>query len=242
MNFRFYIVEGDVSCCWILLNFLKFDNANTRGNCDPGYDRPAPYNIKIDIESIVSFLNFIVMNQIKAVFNEKTIRVYQAYSDEIADAVLRDGHFLVSSFKMNRMTWIKPSFLWMMYRAGWGFKDEHQKRILAIDICREGFEWALAHSCPSQVPKNMNRNDWMALKNTSPVRIQWDPERDLLLGALPSRTIQIGLSGKAVELYVNEWVKEVNEVTMLGHEIFNLIKLNNVDAAQKLLPKEMLYQ
>ncbi|WP_422570328.1 DUF4291 family protein, partial [Erwinia billingiae] len=29
------------------------------------------------------------------------------------------------------MTWIKPSFLWMMYRSGWGMKDPGQKRILA---------------------------------------------------------------------------------------------------------------
>lgn len=37
---------------------------------------------------------------------------------------------------MERMTWIKPSFLWMMYRAGWGFKDKGQRRVLAIDISR----------------------------------------------------------------------------------------------------------
>ncbi|MDI8083747.1 DUF4291 domain-containing protein [Salmonella enterica subsp. enterica serovar Kentucky] len=26
------------------------------------------------------------------------------------------------------MTWIKPSFLWMMYRSHWGTKDPGQKR------------------------------------------------------------------------------------------------------------------
>lgn len=41
-------------------------------------------------------------------------------------------------FKMDRMTWIKPSFLWMMYRSGWATKKD-QERILAIDIKREGF-------------------------------------------------------------------------------------------------------
>ena len=39
------------------------------------------------------------------------------------------------------MTWIKPSFLWMMYRAGWGYKDDNQRRILAIDLDRADFEW-----------------------------------------------------------------------------------------------------
>jgi hypothetical protein len=38
------------------------------------------------------------------------------------------------------MTWIKPSFLWMMYRCGWATKPG-QERVLAIQITREGFEW-----------------------------------------------------------------------------------------------------
>ena len=41
------------------------------------------------------------------------------------------------------MTWIKPSFLWMMYRSGWGTKTD-QERILAIDITREGFNTILS--------------------------------------------------------------------------------------------------
>ena len=52
---------------------------------------------------------------IYAVFDEKTIRVYQAYNNEIADEALKLGKF-GSKFSLTRMTWIKPSFLWMMYR------------------------------------------------------------------------------------------------------------------------------
>ena len=52
---------------------------------------------------------------IYAVFDNKTIRVYQAYNNEIADEALKLGKF-GSKFSLNRMTWIKPSFLWMMYR------------------------------------------------------------------------------------------------------------------------------
>ncbi len=54
---------------------------------------------------------------IRAVYDDKTIRVYQAYGDDIADAALAHGTFVAPPFKMGRMTWIKPSFLWMMYRA-----------------------------------------------------------------------------------------------------------------------------
>lgn len=66
---------------------------------------------------------------IMAQFNEETVRVYQAYNHTIADQAVKTGSF-GSAFKMDRMTWIKPSFLWMMYRAGWGTK-EGQERILA---------------------------------------------------------------------------------------------------------------
>lgn len=72
----------------------------------------------------------------------------------------------------------------MMYRAGWGFKDDGQNRILAIDITLEGFEWALAHSCLSHRDPSLSEEEWQQRKDHSPVRIQWDPERDLLLQPL----------------------------------------------------------
>lgn len=132
--------------------------------------------------------------QIRATYDESTIRVYQAYPDAITDAALTNGTFTSPPFKMERMTWIKPSFLWMMYRAGWGFKDAGQQRILAIDISRAGFEWALEHGCLSHADASMSKDEWSAKKEASPVRIQWDPERDLLLRPQAHRAIQIGLS------------------------------------------------
>ena len=110
------------------------------------------------------------------------------------------------------MTWIKPSFLRMMYRAGSGFKDEGQRRILAIDIGREGLEWALARSCPSHPKPSMSYQDWTNLKNASPVRVQWDPERDLHLQPLSYRAIQIGVSGEAVPLFANQWISGITEI------------------------------
>src|SRR5690242_9350195 len=129
--------------------------------------------------------------QVRAVYDPHTIRVYQAYSEEIAESALAHGTFVSPPFKMERMTWIKPSFLWMMYRAGWGLKDAGQARILAIDITREGFAWALANSCPSHPEEGMSAEDWARLKDRSPVRVQWDPERNLALDPLPHRSIQI---------------------------------------------------
>ena len=180
------------------------------------------------------------MRQIRAVYDATTIRVYQAYSDVIADSALAHGTFVSPPFKMERMTWIKPSFLWMMYRAGWGFKDPGQSRILAIDITREGFEWALAHSCPSHPTESMTAQEWADLKARSSVRIQWDPERDLFLQPLNHRAIQIGLSHEAVKLYANQWIRKITDVTPLAHAIHALVDDKRLDEAKTLLPVEQV--
>lgn len=179
--------------------------------------------------------------QIRAVYDDHIIRVYQAYSDQIADAALVSGTFISPPFKMDRMTWIKPSFLWMMYRAGWGYKDPGQHRILAIDIKRDGFDWALAHSCSSHPAPSMSRDDWDKLKAASPVRIQWDPERNLHLQPLTHRAIQVGISGEAVRRYIDEWIVKVTEVTDLAHTIHAKVRDGDLDEARMLLPKERAY-
>lgn len=102
--------------------------------------------------------------EIRAVYTDSTIRVYQAYSDIIANSAIKHNTFASPPFKLERMTWIKPSFLWMMYRSGWGQKDINQKRILAIDIDRKGFEWALNNSCLSHKPEHLNNNQWQIYK------------------------------------------------------------------------------
>ena len=181
------------------------------------------------------------VRQIRAIHDERTIRVYQAYSDAIADSALAQGTFVSPPFKMDRMTWIKPSFLWMMYRAGWGMKDPGQARILAIDISREGFEWALTHSCPSHPGESMTKGEWLHTKENSPVRIQWDPERDLHLQPQTHRSIQIGLSKQAVDLYAQKWIQRISDVTPLAHRIHKLIRANTLNEARLLLPQEVPY-
>lgn len=179
--------------------------------------------------------------QIRAVHDERTIRVYQAYNDAVADAALARGTFVTPPFKRERMTWIKPSFLWMMYRAGWGFKDENQRRILAIDLTREGFEWALDQSCPSHPTAGLGEPAWQALKARAPVRIQWDPERDLHLRPLPHRAIQIGIGGEAVDRYVDDWIVAITDVTALAHAIRARVEAGETEAATAMLPAETAY-
>ena len=51
--------------------------------------------------------------EIRSDYDRETIVVYQAYAPAIADAALAAGRF-VPPFSFGRMTWIKPSFLWLM--------------------------------------------------------------------------------------------------------------------------------
>lgn len=178
---------------------------------------------------------------VRAMFSDESIVVYQAYSSAIADPALAAGTF-VPPFKRERMTWIKPSFLWMMYRSGWGRKPG-QERILAIELTREGFEWALAHSSLSHHDRRAHDGveDWKAQKRASPVRVQWDPDRSLTLEPLPYRAIQIGLSGEAVTRYVEEWIRDITEVTYLTNDIHRLVADRNWEAARAALPPERVY-
>lgn len=179
--------------------------------------------------------------QIRAVQDVGTIRVYQAYNDAIADAALAGGTFVSPPFKMERMTWVKPSFLWMMYRSGWARKDDGQRRILALDLTREGFDWALRHSCPSHRDPGMSDADWAALKARCPVRIQWDPERGLHLEPLAYRAIQMGLSGEAVTRLVSGWIRRIEDVTPLAHDIHAHVLRGDEEGACALLPVETPY-
>jgi hypothetical protein len=185
----------------------------------------------------------IPLRQIRALYNDRTIRVYQAYSNAIADSALQHGTFVSPPFKMERMTWIKPSFLWMMYRSGWSKKDSGQNRILAIDITREGFEWALEHSCLSHFEKGTyaTKEEWQTAKNNSPVRIQWDPERDIHLQPLEYRAIQIGLSDEAVEFYVNDWIYSISDATEIAAEIYSYVEKKQFESAKQRIPIEGNY-
>jgi hypothetical protein len=179
--------------------------------------------------------------QVRASFTATTIRVYQAYSGAIADAALAAQTFR-PPFKRSRMTWIKPSFNWMMYRAGWATKGG-QERILGIDLTRAGFERALGLACLSEFDASLHgtQEEWERRKSSSPVRIQWDPERSVMLEPLPWRAIQVGLGGGAVDEYVDEWITAIEDLTSLAHRVYSAVKDGDRAAAQALVPIELPY-
>jgi hypothetical protein len=154
---------------------------------------------------------------------------------------VRRGRFPVG-WKRDRMTWIKPSFLWMMYRCGWATKPG-QETVLAVEITRDGFEWALRNACLSSYVRGLHpdRSAWQRQLKRAPARVQWDPERDLHLQALPFRSLQLGLSGEAVCRYADEWTVSIRDVTPLAHEIHDLVNNSDLHSAAQLLPQEREY-
>lgn len=178
--------------------------------------------------------------EIRAVYTEDWIRVYQAYPKEIAEEAVKNGTF-GKHFKMNRMTWIKPSFLWMMYRCGWAEK-ENQEYVLAIDIKRNAFDDIVKNAVISTYKEEMGmtKEEWKELIQTSDIRCQWDPERDIHGKPLDYRSIQLGLRGQAVYHYVNDWIVHISDITDYVKDL-NKKKNEGYDITP-LLPKETRYE
>ena len=189
--------------------------------------------------------------QIRAVQfdDEGTIRVYQAYNAAIADAAVAANSFLgplkAGLWSRTRMTWIKPSAVWMAYRCGWTVKkDKNQARVLALDVSREGFlelllQARLSHGGGAKKQKKCTAGE-------GSVTVQWDPERTMDPDALPKqvltrphsdvRSIQIGLRGSAVETLLDPtFVRRITDVTGHFRRAATLLEGGDVAAASSAL-------
>ncbi|MEU6250572.1 DUF4291 domain-containing protein [Glycomyces sp. NPDC047010] len=169
--------------------------------------------------------------EIRADFDARSIVVYQAYAPVIADAALRAGRF-VAPFSFNRMTWIKPSFLWLMHRSNWARKSG-QERILAVRISRDGWEEALANAV-------LTTADPAAVAKAA-VHVQWDPERSVRGAALNHYSIQVGIGRHLIRTFADEWVTELTDLTPQVRKAANLIQSGGAAKAQRLLPAERAY-
>jgi Domain of unknown function (DUF4291) len=179
--------------------------------------------------------------EIRADYTSTSIIVYQAYSSAIAKPAIHEQRF-VAPFSLNRMTWIKPSFLWMMERSNWGRKTG-QEYILAIRISRQGWEDALRMGILTSYVPGVYRDhaDWQAQFKQARVHIQWDPERSLQGKSQDYKSIQVGLSRHVIERYVDEWIQEIIDYTPLVRKLYHFIQSGEAGRAAKMLPKERVY-
>src|SRR5437764_11383985 len=109
---------------------------------------------------------------ILAQFDEESVIVYQAYRPAIGHFAAEHGYF-GGDFQLGRMSWIKPNFLWMMFRCGWATK-ENQESVLAVTLTREGFDTILGQAVHSVFLPHIYATEanWKHALSTSQVRLQ----------------------------------------------------------------------
>ncbi|MFB8080072.1 DUF4291 domain-containing protein [Streptomyces sp. NPDC056013] len=169
--------------------------------------------------------------QVRADYDAHTIVVYQAYSPVIADAALRAGRF-VAPFSFHRMTWIKPSFTWLMHRSNWARKPG-QERVLAVRITRAGWEEALSQAVLTTAhPTAVTQ---------AAVHVQWDPERSTRGAALNHYSIQVGISRQLISTFNDDWIVRITDLTQPARKASTLIQTGHASKAQRLLPAERVY-
>lgn len=141
--------------------------------------------------------------------------MYQAYLPAIAEFALRNGVFGGPEFSFSRMSWIKPNFLWMMYRSAWA-TSLGQEVVLGLRISRQFFEHILRQAVAStHGSAGGTREEWQAKLAASDVRLQWDPDHGPSGEKLERRAIQLGLRGETLRAYASSELREVIDMTPL---------------------------
>lgn len=175
---------------------------------------------------------------ILAQYDDNSIIVYQAYRPSIAEYAIKHQKF-GGDFKLTRMSWIKPNFLWMMYRCGWATK-EGQEYVLGIRLTKTFFDEILRSAVVSSFEKSdfENHETWQQAVDTSDVRLQWDPDHYPLGNQVERRAVQLGLRGDILRRYAEQEILEIIDMTPFVIE--QRQHLDN-DFEKLIIPKETLY-
>lgn len=145
---------------------------------------------------------------------EENIIVYQAFNSSIANYAIANQKFGGNAYSFNRMSWIKPGFLWMMYRAGWASKEQ-QERILRITLPIIHFKTILQQATFSSFQQQVYETtaNWKAELKKTEVRLQWDPDHDPYGNKKERKAIQIGMKGEILKRFCTEWIVKIEDIT-----------------------------
>jgi hypothetical protein len=176
---------------------------------------------------------------ILAQFDDEAVVVYQAYRPEIGHFAAGSGYF-GGAFRLDRMSWVKTNFLWMMFRSGWGTK-EGQEVTLAVWLQRPAFDALLKDAVHSTfVPEVYAGQDaWKRAVAASSVRLQWDPDHDPSGGKAERRALQLGLRGDALARYARDWIVRIEDVSPFVEQQRPSARPAAYD--QLLVPRERVY-
>ena len=175
-----------------------------------------PFGKRIRIEPYLSYLDRIPKTgkSIIGFQTENEIVVYQAYKPSIAHFAVDNQTFGGKDFSFNRMSWIKPNFLWMMFRCGWAEK-ENQERVLAIWLKKRAFEQILNEAVLSTFDQETYgaHENWQKQLSEKNVRVQWDPDHDPKGNKLDRKAIQLGLKGESLHFFAHEAIQYIEDIT-----------------------------
>lgn len=178
------------------------------------------------------------MKEVFAKYDRKCIRVYQAYNRAIAEEALALQTF-GENFNLNRMTWIKPSFLWLMYRSNWGTK-KNQEHILALDIYQDKFNDLLEKAVLTSPDSVLfDGSQWEKAFDSTTVYCQWDNDRNVNGNAINRAAIQIGLKGDTLRDFLDTAIYRIEDMTTLVRKWNEQRKKGRLNT--KELPSECLY-
>jgi hypothetical protein len=176
---------------------------------------------------------------ILAQFDEESVVVYQAYRPEIGHFAAEHGYF-GGGFSLDRMSWIKPNFLWMMFRSGWGTKPG-QEVTLAIWLRRPAFDEISRRAVSSTFMPEVypSQDEWKRAIACSAVRLQWDPDHDPTGTKIERRAIQLGLQGDVLARYAREWIVRIEDISSFVEQ--QRIHARPFAYDRLLLPREEVY-
>lgn len=177
---------------------------------------------------------------ILAHFDDTSIIVYQAYRSSIGKFAVENGRLGGPDFSFSRMSWIKTNFLWMMYRSGWGTKED-QEVTLALRIRRDFFHQLVTQAVPSTYPTDYvgGREAWNVAMRASEVRLQWDPDHSPTGAKQERRAIQLGLRGSMLAALAGSELIEITDLSDFVRSQRSLIQQSQLSALQT--PVEWIY-
>jgi len=171
-----------------------------------------------------------IVQEIRASYDEEGVWFYQAFNHPIADWAIENQTLGGPKFHPIRMTWVKPSFAWVLCRSGYATKH-NQERILKIKIGHDAVAQLLS-CCACEHGGGGAKG-----------RAQWDPERDIMSPDARrheprkmqrTRSIQIGLSKELSELYVKS-ILCIEDVTELAHRVSKAHELLTRDSKSSVM-------
>ena len=183
--------------------------------------------------------------------SQNYIIVYQAFRHETAEYAVSNQKFGGKYYSFTRMTWIKPNYLWMMYRSNWAH-SKGQENILAIYLNLEnGFLELIKNWVNSRYKDELpysKKEHTNKIRNPDRIVIQWDPHHAPSGEKIKhSRAIQLGIKGKYLNVFhkniikiedITEFVTQSNQKRLKQQEfeipIENLLKIDH-DIAKNCL-------